>query len=84
MAVTTSNLWARRVVAKPHAGSAGEILAGVGRVIDEEELEHILQLLAGEVARHEGAAGRRIHHAGAERRHGEHVVDGLHARLSAR
>ena len=83
MAVTTSNCRARRVVAEPHAGGAGEILAGMGRVIHEQKLKQILQFLAGEVARHERAAGRRIHHAGAERRHGEHVVDGLHTRLPA-
>ncbi len=72
-------LRARRVVAEPHAGGAGKILAGVGRVVHEQELEQILQFLAGEVAGHEGAAGRRIHDTGAEGRHGEHVVDGLHA-----
>src|SRR6266545_7078828 len=72
-------LGARRVVPEPHAGGAREVLAGVGRVVHEQELEQMLQLLAGEVAGHERAAGRGIHHAGAEGRHGEHVVDGLHA-----
>ena len=83
MAVTTSKLWTRWVVSKPHAGSTREILAGMGRAIDEEELQHVLQFLAGKVACHEGATRRRVHHAGAERRHGEDVVDGLYARLSA-
>ena len=74
-------LRARRVVAEPHAGGAREVLAGVGRVVHEQELEQVLQLLAREVAGHEGAAGRRVDDAGAERRHGEHVVDRLHAGL---
>ena len=54
----------------------------MGRTVDQQELEHVLQFLAGEVPGHQRASGRRIHHAGAERRHGEHVVDRLHARLS--
>ena len=56
----------------------------MGWVIHEQKLEQMLQFLTGEVGGHKRAAGRRIHDAGAERRHGEHVVDGLHARLSPR
>ena len=72
-------LWARRVVTEPHAGRTGEIFAGMGGVIHEKKLEHMLQFLAGEVARHKRTASRRIHDTGAEGRHSEHVVDGLHA-----
>ena len=72
-------LRARRVVAESHAGGAREILAGVGRVIHEQELEQMLQFPAGEVGGHQRAAGRRIHDTRAQRRHGEHIIDGLYA-----
>jgi hypothetical protein len=55
----------------------------VGRVIDEKKLQQVLQLLAGEIAGHKRAARCGIHDTGTERRHGEHIVDRLHARLSS-
>ena len=54
------------------------------RIVDEHELEHVLDLLAGEVGGHEGAAGGLVEDALAERRGGEDVVDRLHARDALR
>ena len=74
----------RPVVAEPHAGGAGKILARVDRVVDEQKLEQMLQLLTGEVGGHKRAARGRIDDPSAEGSHGKHIVDGLHARLSSR
>jgi hypothetical protein len=54
----------------------------VNRVIYEQELQNMLQLLAGDVSGHKCTSRGRIHDTETERAHGERIIDGCYACLA--